>query len=202
MAASCAWLPPTTATSLARTAEAMKQLYDRDQVFGFVGNVGTPPAVVAAPFSPSNAGCCSSALSLELAYCGAIRPTATSSTTAPATRRRPTRPCATWLRCASQAGADRGLRPAGWYGDSGYSGVEKAVRALRGGDTNFVLRVGYTRNTIDVDNAIATRRLHRTPIKAVVMVGTYRACAKFIEKMRGLSRDDFHQCLFRRQHLA
>jgi branched-chain amino acid transport system substrate-binding protein len=70
------------------------------------------------------------------------------------------------------------------YGDSGYSGVEKAMRALRGGDSNFVLRVGYTRNTIDVDNAIAQIRANRTPIKAVVMVGTYRACAKFIEKMR------------------
>ena len=35
----------------ARTPEAMKQLYDRDQVFGFIGNVGTPTAVVATPFA-------------------------------------------------------------------------------------------------------------------------------------------------------
>ncbi len=35
----------------ARTADTMRQLYDRDQVFGFIGNVGTPTAAVAAPFA-------------------------------------------------------------------------------------------------------------------------------------------------------
>src|SRR6202140_2405909 len=35
----------------ARTPEAMKQLYDKDQVFGFIGNVGTPTAAVAGPFA-------------------------------------------------------------------------------------------------------------------------------------------------------
>ena len=34
-----------------RTAAAMKQLYERDQVFGLVGNVGTPTAVVALPYA-------------------------------------------------------------------------------------------------------------------------------------------------------
>src|SRR5260370_21644168 len=36
----------------ARTAATMKQLYERDQVFGLVGNVGTPTAVVALPYAP------------------------------------------------------------------------------------------------------------------------------------------------------
>ena len=34
-----------------RTGDTMKQLYDQDQVFGFIGNVGTPTAVIAAPFA-------------------------------------------------------------------------------------------------------------------------------------------------------
>ena len=34
-----------------RTPDAMKQLYDQDQVFGFIGNVGTPTAAVAYPFA-------------------------------------------------------------------------------------------------------------------------------------------------------
>ena len=55
---------------------------------------------------------------------------------------------------------------------------------LRGGESGFILRVGYQRNTIDVDTAIAQIRANKTPIKAVVMVPTYRAAAKFIEKMR------------------
>jgi len=38
-----------------RTAETMKQLYDQDRVFGIVGNVGTPTAVVALlPGSPQS----------------------------------------------------------------------------------------------------------------------------------------------------
>src|SRR5712672_1089158 len=34
-----------------RTTDAMKQLYEKDQVFGIIGNVGTPTAVVAVPYS-------------------------------------------------------------------------------------------------------------------------------------------------------
>ena len=34
-----------------RTAETMKQLYDKYQVFGIVGNVGTPTATVALPYA-------------------------------------------------------------------------------------------------------------------------------------------------------
>ena len=34
-----------------RTGDAMKQLYEKDQVFGIIGNVGTPTAVVAVPYA-------------------------------------------------------------------------------------------------------------------------------------------------------
>src|SRR5262249_57833734 len=34
-----------------RTPDAMKQLYEKDQVFGIIGNVGTPTAGVAIPYS-------------------------------------------------------------------------------------------------------------------------------------------------------
>src|SRR5262249_11602080 len=34
-----------------RTSATMKQLYERDQVFGLIGNVGTPTAVVALPYA-------------------------------------------------------------------------------------------------------------------------------------------------------
>src|SRR5262245_50848900 len=34
-----------------RAAETMKELYEKEQVFGFVGNVGTPTAVVALPYA-------------------------------------------------------------------------------------------------------------------------------------------------------
>src|SRR5262245_50299414 len=35
----------------ARAAVTMKQLYEKDQVFGLIGNVGTPTAVVALPYA-------------------------------------------------------------------------------------------------------------------------------------------------------
>ena len=34
-----------------RTLDAMKQLWDKDQVFGYLGNLGTPTAAVAIPFA-------------------------------------------------------------------------------------------------------------------------------------------------------
>jgi branched-chain amino acid transport system substrate-binding protein len=48
------------------------------------------------------------------------------------------------------------------------------------------LRLHYQRNTIDVDGAVDQLKKSRNPIKAVIMVPTYRAAAKFIEKTRDL----------------
>ena len=70
------------------------------------------------------------------------------------------------------------------FGDAGFAGVAKAMRALRGGDGSDTLRIGYPRNTIDVDAAIAQLKANKKPIKAIVMVATYRAAARFIEKTR------------------
>jgi branched-chain amino acid transport system substrate-binding protein len=72
------------------------------------------------------------------------------------------------------------------YGDAGFAGVAKAMRELRGGDGGDILRLNYTRNTVDVDDAVARLRKSPTPIKAVVMVAAYRAAAKFIEKVHKL----------------
>ena len=71
------------------------------------------------------------------------------------------------------------------YGDSGFAGVSKAVRALGVSDAAIV-RLNYKRNTVDVDDAINQLKLQKPPIKAVVMVATYRAAAKFIEKTHDL----------------
>ena len=48
------------------------------------------------------------------------------------------------------------------------------------------MRLNYKRNTVDVDEAIAQLQKSRIPIKAVIMVPTYRAAARFIEKTRDL----------------
>jgi ABC-type branched-subunit amino acid transport system substrate-binding protein len=71
------------------------------------------------------------------------------------------------------------------YGDSGFAGVAKAIRSL-GANDGAIVRLNYKRNTVDVDDAVNQLRLQKPPIKAVVMVATYRAAAKFIEKTHDL----------------
>jgi ABC-type branched-subunit amino acid transport system substrate-binding protein len=173
----------------ARTAETMKQLYEQDQVFGFVGNVGTPTAVVALPY----------ALEHKALFYGAF-------TGAGLLRRDPPDRYVFNYRASYAEETDavvrylvklRKLKPKeiavfaqqDAYGDAGFAGVTKAMRALQGGDEATILRLNYTRNTVDVDDAVAQLRRSPVTIKAVVMVPTYRAAARFIEKTRGLYPD-------------
>jgi ABC-type branched-subunit amino acid transport system substrate-binding protein len=171
----------------ARTAETMQQLYERDQVFGIIGNVGTPTATVALPY----------ALKQRMMFFGAF-------TGASLLRRDPPDRYVFNFRASYAEETDavvrylvnvRRLRPdqiavfaqQDAFGDAGFEGVAKAVRALRSGRDTEVLRLGYKRNTIDVDEAVGQLRKMRTPPRAVVMVATYRAAAKFIEKTRDLN---------------
>jgi ABC-type branched-subunit amino acid transport system substrate-binding protein len=166
-----------------RTADAMKNLYDAEEVFGVIGNVGTPTAEVALPF----------ALERRMLFYGAF-------TGANLLRRDPPDRYVFNYRASYAEETDavvrylvrlRKLRPEqiavfaqqDAFGDAGFAGVTKAMRALRGSDEGIV-RLGYKRNTIDVDDAVNRLRQGKGAIKAVVMVATYRAAAKFIEKTR------------------
>src|SRR4051794_11701338 len=168
-----------------RTGEAMKQLYDKDQVFGIVGNVGTPTAAVAIPY----------ALERRMLFFGAFtgsnilrndppdryvfnyRASYAQETDAVVRylvkiRRIPPKQIAVFAQQDS-------------YGDAGFAGVSKAFRAL-GVNDSAILRLNYARNTVDVDDAVNQLKLQKPPIKAIVMVATYRAAARFIEKTRDL----------------
>jgi branched-chain amino acid transport system substrate-binding protein len=169
-----------------RTAETMKQLYEQDRVFGIVGNVGTPTAVVALPY----------ALERQMLFYGAF-------TGASLLRRDPPDRYVFNYRASYAEETDavvrylvkvRRLKPEqiavfaqqDSYGDAGFAGVAKAIRSLQGGDESTILRLNYKRNTVDVDDAIAQLKKSHVPIKAVIMVPTYRAAARFIEKTRDL----------------
>jgi ABC-type branched-subunit amino acid transport system substrate-binding protein len=169
----------------ARTAETMKRLYEKDQVFAVVGNVGTPTATVALPYS----------LERKMLFFGAFTGAGLLRSDPPdryvfnyrASYAEETSAMVHYLvkvkrlkpsQIAVFAQADS-------YGDSGFVGVTKAVRAL-GGDDNAVLRLNYQRNTVDVDEAVEQLKKSRVPIRAVIMVPTYRAAAKFIEKTKDL----------------
>jgi len=165
----------------ARTLEAMKQLYDKEQVFGFIGNVGTPTAAVALPFALEHRtlffGAFTGANLLRNdppdRYVFNYRASYAEETDAAVRylvkiRRIPARQIAVFAQQDA-------------YGDAGFAGVAKAFRAMGLNDT-AILRLGYKRNTVDVDEAVNLLKLQKPPIKAVVMVATYRAAAKFIEK--------------------
>ena len=62
-----------------KTADAMHLLYDKDKVFGFIGNVGTPTAAVALPFALDHRALFFGAFT-GASLLAAIRPIATSST--------------------------------------------------------------------------------------------------------------------------
>ncbi len=168
-----------------RTVGAMKQLYEDDQVFGIVGNVGTPTGAVALPY----------ALERRMLFFGPF-------TGASLFRKDPPDRYVFNYRASYAEETEavvrylvkvRRLKPEqiavfaqqDSFGDSGFAGVSKAMRNLRGGDGGTIVRLNYKRNTVDVDQAIT--QLRATPgIRAIVMVATYRAAAKFIEKTKAI----------------
>jgi ABC-type branched-subunit amino acid transport system substrate-binding protein len=165
----------------ARTLDAMKQLYDKEGVFGFIGNLGTPTATVAIPYALDRRAL------LFGSFTGAnvvrhdppdryvfnFRPSYTEETQTLVNylvklRRLQPRQIAVFAQEDS-------------YGDAGFAGVAKAFRVL-GINDSTILRVGYKRDTLDVDNALNQIKAQKIPIRAVVMVASARAAAKFIEK--------------------
>jgi serine/threonine protein kinase/ABC-type branched-subunit amino acid transport system substrate-binding protein len=193
----------------ARAAETMRELLTDRQVFAFVGNVGTPTSAVAAPFASQN----------KAVFFGAF-------TGAPVLRQDPPDRYVFNYRASYREETARSVKylldvqklapeqivvfaQDDSFGDAGFEGVTKALRA--NGHTNVeTLRVGYKRNTTDVDEAVAqilayhdrldpsataeraktsaATRVLKHPVKAVVMVATYRAAAKFIQKMHAIRR--------------
>jgi ABC-type branched-subunit amino acid transport system substrate-binding protein len=177
----------------ARAAETMKQLYENDKIFGVVGNVGTPTAVVALPY----------ALERKMLFFGAFTGAGLLRNDPPdryvfnyrASYAEETEATVHYLvkvrRLTTAQIAVFAQQDA--YGDSGFAGVAKAIRSL-GGNDRTILRLNYQRNTVDVDQAVAQLQAYnatknRVPIKAVIMVPAYRAAAKFIEKTRDLYPD-------------
>jgi branched-chain amino acid transport system substrate-binding protein len=166
-----------------RTLAAMKELAEKRRVLGFVGNVGTPTTAVALPY----------ALERGMVFLGAFTGTKLLRNDPPdrfvfnlrASYQEETAAVVKYLLEV------RRFRPAqvavfaqeDAFGDDGFAGVAKTMRRYRQ-DPAKLLRVGYKRNTVDVTEAVKTVVKNAPHLRAVVMVGTYRACAKFIEKVK------------------
>ena len=168
----------------ARTAGVMKELAEQRHVFGFIGNVGTPTAVVAVPYAVEH----------KMLFFGPF-------TGAPLLRKDPPDRYVFNYRASYAEETNAIVRhlvdvkrikaydiavfaQADSYGDAGFEGVARAMRRY-GRDPAKIMRLAYQRNTSDVTDAVNELSKHSTSnIRAVVCVATYKAAAKLIEKMR------------------
>lgn len=168
----------------ARTAPNMHKLLEDHHVLAVIGNVGTPTAIASLPlireqqtlfFAPfSGAG--GLRRSPPERYVINLRASYAEEITA-------------MVDALVERG---GLQPAeiafftqrDGYGDAGYVGGFAALKRHGLKDEQQVLHVRYRRNTLAVENALADLLLAEHPPRAVIMVGAYAPCAKFIRLAR------------------
>jgi ABC-type branched-subunit amino acid transport system substrate-binding protein len=170
-----------------KTPDALKHLYDEEQVFAFLGCYGTPPTAVSLPYS----------LERRTLFFAPI-------SGAPNVRRDPPDRYVFNYRASfaeeTEAAVQylvkiKRIKPEqiavfaqqDMFGDAGYAGVEKAIRSVTGGPNPVIPRLSYQRNAIDVEEALAQlKKIPAGTVKAIVMVATYRAAVRFVEKTREL----------------
>src|SRR3979409_1439740 len=136
-----------------RTLDAMKNLWEKEQLFGYVGNHGQPTAAGALPFALERRALFFGPLTGSNVvrgdppdrYVFNYRPSYAEETDA-TVRYLIKIPRLQPRQSAVFAQHDS-------FGDSGFAGVAKAFRAL-GLNDGSILRVGYERNSINVDDAI------------------------------------------------
>lgn len=167
----------------ARTQTAMVELVEKRKVFGIVGNVGTPTAVVAVPY----------AVDKGVLFFGAFTGAGLLRNDPPDRyvfnyRASYAEETAAMVRYLIEV---RRIKPSqiavfaqeDAYGDAGFNGVAHMMRKYKR-DPAQVIRVGYKRNTTDVSDAVKVIKQNASRIRAVIMVPTYKAAARFVQKLR------------------
>ncbi len=172
-------------------APNMRQLIDKEDVIAVIGNVGTPTAIVTVPIANEK----------KTLFFGAF-------TGAGVLRNQPPDRYIVNYRASyseETAAMINGLLNAGikpdeiafftqndGYGDAGYEGALAALKA-RGFDNAEKLAHGrYTRNTLNVEDGLASVLDAAVEPKAIILVGAYGPCAKFIK----MAKEDFPDAFF------
>jgi branched-chain amino acid transport system substrate-binding protein len=161
----------------------MLRLIDRENVLAVIGSVGTPGAVVAVPIANERKTL------LFGAFSGAD-----------VLRRSPPDRYVINFRAsyAEETGVmvrgllRRGIKPQqiafftqnDAYGDSGYEGAVAALKAVGYPDAESLAHGRYERGTLDVADALLAIMQARVRPRAIIMVGSYGASAKFISLAR------------------
>lgn len=167
-----------------RAGPNMHTLIETHHVLAIIGNVGTPTAVVAAPIAVEN----------KTLFYGAF-------TGAGMLRKTPTERYIVNFRAsyAEETGAmvdalvtTGNLKPQeiafftqrDAYGDAGFSGGTAALKRHGLVNDAAIVHGRYERNTVAVEDAVADLIAAEPAPRAVIMVGTYAPCAKFIQLAR------------------
>lgn len=174
-----------------KAAPNMRQLIDEKQVLAVIGNVGTPTAIVTAPIANEKA----TPLFGAFTGAGVLRKTP------------PDRYVVNYRASyAEETEAmingllEIGVKPEeiafftqnDGYGDAGYHGAVNALKAKGFSDTGKLAHGRYTRNTLNVEEGLGVLLDATTEPKAIIMVGAYAPCAKFIK----LAKQEFPKALF------
>lgn len=167
-----------------RAAPNVRELIETHHVAAILGNVGTPTAVVSIPI----------ATGAKVPFIGAF-------TGAGVLRPNPPNRYVINYRasyaeeCAAMVDAlvaHAGLKPEDIalftqrdaYGDDGYNSAMKAMKRHGLKDENAIIHGRYERNSVAVEHALADVISGGEPPKAVIMVGTAIASAKFVRLAR------------------
>ena len=167
-----------------KTAPNMRRLIDEHDVMCVIGNVGTPTAAVAVPIANEK----------QVLLFGAF-------TGAGLLRNQPPDRYVINYRASYAEETARmvlglvqelGIKPEeiGFftqndaYGDAGWLGAVAALRKAGFADAEHLPHGRYQRNTTDVEDGLSRLMDPRHSIKAVIMVGAYKPCARFIRLAR------------------
>jgi ABC-type branched-subunit amino acid transport system substrate-binding protein len=161
----------------------MRELTENRHVFAFIGNVGTPTCQVAVPYAVEHKKI------FFGAYTGAglLRKTPPDryvfnyrasyvEETAAIVKHFVER-----LKIKPEQVAVFAQQDA--YGDAGHAGVVKQMEKY-GLSSDRILRVGYERNTVNVEPAVEEIVRQQDRVKAIVMVPAYKPAAKFIKLLK------------------
>jgi branched-chain amino acid transport system substrate-binding protein len=174
-----------------KAAPNMRKLIDELQVISVVGNVGTPTAIVTVPIANEK----KTLLFGAFTGAGVLRKTP------------PDRYVINYRASYAEETAAMidGLLSAGikpeeiafftqndGYGDAGYKGAVSALKSKGFAGTHKLAHGRYTRNTLNVEEALSVILDAKVEPRAVIMVGAYAPNASFIK----IAREDFPDTLF------
>ncbi len=162
----------------------MRALVDEHGVFAVLGNVGTPTAAVSVAIANER----------KVPFFGAFTGAGILRKSPPDRyvvnyRASYAQETAAMVRGFTQ---DLRIRPEhvafftqnDAYGDAGFAGGVKALEAAGFARARKLPHGRYQRNTVDVEGALARLLEPKATVKAVIMVGAYKPCAKFIRLAR------------------